>query len=265
MKRYLFYFCFLSALASSCGGEHKSDVPKLQEDAKAKQLLQGIWLNDEAGDVAFKVKGDTIYYPDTTSMPVSFQIFSDTLVLHGAKSTKYPIVKQSAHIFVFANQNGDQVKLIKSEDDADDYFFEGMKVRPLNQNKLIKRDTIVVYGEDKYHCYVQVNPTTFKVVTSSYNDEGVAVDNIYHDNIIHLSIFKGAAKVFSSDFRKQDFRHYVSKNILDEAILSDLLFNKIDKNGIIYTAVLGIGDSNMSYEVSVIIGFDGKIRIKEEK
>lgn len=255
----------LSTIFSSCVENNKSNEAKLQEDLKAKQLFQGIWLNDEAGDVAFKVKGDTIYYPDTTSVPVSFQIFVDTLVLNGVKSTKYPIIKQSSHLFVFANQNGDQIKLVKSEDDADNFFFKGMKVRPLNQNKLIKRDTVVVYGDDKYHCYVQVNPTTYKVVKSSYNDEGVAVDNIYHDNIVHLSVFKGAQKVYSGDFRKQNFKKYVSKNILDEAILSDLLFNSIGKNGITYTALLGIGDSNMSYEVKVMVDFNGKVTMTEEK
>ena len=176
-------------LLSACGGEQKQNIPNVKEDLKAKQLLQGIWLDDDAGDVVFKIHGDTIFYPDTTSMPVAFKVLADTLVLNGAKSSKYPILKQTAHLFIFANQNGEQIKLVKSEAASDDYFFEGKMGRPLNQIELIKRDTIFVYGEDKYHCYVQVNPTTFKVVKSSYNDNGVAVDNIYHDNIVHLSVF----------------------------------------------------------------------------
>lgn len=183
-------------LLSACGGEQKQNAPEVKEDLKAKQLLQGIWLDDDAGDVVFKIHGDTIFYPDTTSMPVAFKVLADTLVLNGAKSSKYPILKQTAHLFIFANQNGEQIKLVKSEDASDDYFFDGKKVRPLNQNELIKRDTILVYGGDKYHCYVQVNPTTFKVVKSSYNDNGVAVDNIYHDNIVHLSVFKEQQKSF---------------------------------------------------------------------
>lgn len=183
-------------LLSACGGEQKQNTPEVKEDLKAKQLLQGIWLDDDAGDVVFKIHGDTIFYPDTTSMPVAFKVLADTLVLNGAKSSKYPILKQTAHLFIFANQNGEQIKLVKSEDASDDYFFEGKKVRPLNQNELIKRDTILVYGGDKYHCYVQVNPTTFKVVKSSYNDNGVAVDNIYHDNIVHLSVLKEQQKSF---------------------------------------------------------------------
>lgn len=48
-------------------------------------MLQGIWLNDDdEDDVAFRVKGDTIYYPDSTSQPVYFYIAGDTLVMKGA-------------------------------------------------------------------------------------------------------------------------------------------------------------------------------------
>lgn len=252
-------------LLSACGGGQKQNAPEVKEDLKAKQLLQGIWLDDDAGDVVFKIHGDTIFYPDTTSMPVAFKVLADTLVLNGAKSSKYPILKQTAHLFIFANQNGEQIKLVKSEDASDDYFFEGKKVRPLNQNELIKRDTILVYGKDKYHCYVQVNPTTFKVVKSSYNDNGVAVDNIYHDNIVHLSVFKGAAKVFSSDFKKRNFEKHVPAEILQEAILSDMLFSKIDASGVHYVAVLGIGDTRISYDVEVVVSFDGKLHMSVAK
>ena len=81
-------------LLSACGGEQKQNAPEVKEDLKAKQLLQGIWLDDDAGDVVFKIHGDTIFYPDTTSMPVAFKVLADTLVLNGAKSSKYPILKQ---------------------------------------------------------------------------------------------------------------------------------------------------------------------------
>lgn len=250
----------LTALSSCVGNKESNQKPiEIEENAKAKQMLQGIWVNEDAGDVVFKIKGDTIFYPDTTSMPVYFQVMADTLVLHGANSVKYPIIKQTEHVFVFANQNSEQVKLMKSEDPNDGYLFEGKKPRPLNQNQLIKRDTIVVNGADRYHCYVQVNPTTYKVVKSTYNDEGVAVDNIYHDNIIHLSIFKGTAKLWSGNIRKQQFTEYVPKQFLDQAILSDLIYNKVDAQGIHYLAVFGTGDSNVSYEINVTVGFDGKM------
>lgn len=245
----------------SCGSGDSQKPVEIEENTTAKQMLQGIWVNDDAGDVVFKVKGDTIFYPDTTSMPVYFQVMADTFVLHGGSCAKYPIVKQTEHVFVFANQNGEQVKLVKSEDPNDAYLFEGKKARPLNQNQLIKRDTVLMRGSDRYHCYVQVNPTTYKVVKSTYNDEGVAVDNIYYDNIVHLSIFKGATKLYSGNIIKQQFADYVPKQFLDQAILSDLIYNKVDEQGIHYIAVLGTGESNVSYEISVSVGFDGKLTL----
>ncbi|MFC2475292.1 MAG: DUF4738 domain-containing protein, partial [Prevotella sp.] len=69
---------------SSCQRKHSSGKEEaVQEDSVAKQMLQGIWVDEDGQDVAFKAQGDSIFYPDTTSQPVRFQIFGDTLVLHG--------------------------------------------------------------------------------------------------------------------------------------------------------------------------------------
>ena len=49
--------------AAGCANKSKQDENALsQEDMKAKQLLQGIWLNEDEEDVVFKVQEDTIYY-----------------------------------------------------------------------------------------------------------------------------------------------------------------------------------------------------------
>lgn len=232
MTRFRLGFVLLSVLLvavlvgcrRTAGG--KASLP--QEDLRAKQMLQGIWLNDAEGDVSFMAKGDTIFYPDSTSQPVRFAIYGDTLVLSAAGESKYPIVKQAPHLFVFKNQNGDVVKLVKSEDPDDRYAFEERRPVALNQNRLIKRDTVVTLGGEKYHSYTQVNPTTYKVVKSSYNDDGVAVDNVYHDNIVHVSVFNGARKVYSGDFRKQAFVRLVPADYLSQSVLSDITFTRID-------------------------------------
>ena len=162
---------------SSCkkGAAAQKDVT-VQEDSVAKQMLQGIWVDEDEQDVAFKAQGDSIFYPDSTSMPVRFQIIADTLVLHGASDVKYPILKQTRHLFVFRNQNGDEIRLVLSDDADDANFFSDKHPQPLNQGKLIKRDTIVSFQNKSYHCYIQINPTTYKVIKSSWNDEGVEVE-----------------------------------------------------------------------------------------
>ena len=46
------------------------------EDKQAKEMLQGLWTNGESSDPAMLVKGDSIFYPDSASMPVRFWIRS---------------------------------------------------------------------------------------------------------------------------------------------------------------------------------------------
>ena len=252
--------CGLSLLAGCNSKTVSADAP--QEDAHAKELLQGVWLNEDDEEVVFRIKGDTIYYPDSTSQPVYFYVSSDTLVMKGAQVVKYPIMKQAAHLFEFKNQNGDVMKLVKTTDKSYLNSFKQEHTVALNQNTLIKRDTIVALADDKYHLYVQVNPTSFKVFKSSFNDDGVQVDNVYYDNIVNLHVYRGNSKVFSRDFHKKDFAGKVPDSFLNQSILSDLVFDHIDKDGIHYLAVLAMPDSSLSYQVKVTVSFSGKLRVQ---
>ena len=255
--------CFLLGVAA-CGQKSEKKQPEIKEDTAAKKLLQGIWLDgDDEDDVAFRVKGDTIYYPDSTSRPVYFYIVGDTLVMKGANTSKYPIVNRAAHIFQFKVQNGDIVKLVKTDDQSYLQQFSHEQPVTLNQNTLVKRDTVVNAGNEKLHLYVQVNPTTFKVYKSSYNDDGVEVDNVYHDNIVNVNSYQGSRKIFGRDFRKEDFKGQVPHEFLKQSILSDIVFRKVDADGVHYKVVLAMPDSSMSYQVEIIISLEGKMTIKK--
>lgn len=237
----------------------------VEENRAAKNLLQGIWLNEDEEDVAFRVKGDSVYFPDSTSVPAYFRIERDSFVLAGANVMRYKIVKQTPHLFVFVNQNGERVKLVKTSDNSYASMFSKKTPVSVNQNRLLKSDTVVFHGNEKYHSYVQVNPTTYKVVKATVNDDGMEVGNIYYDNIIHLGIFRGAEKLFSCDLHKKEFAHEVPAQFLKQAVFSDLAFFSIDSEGLHYFAVLAIPDTSISYMVEVIVGFDGKMtkRIKK--
>lgn len=259
----LLLVCFLMGVAA-CGQKSEKEQPEQKEDTTAKKLLQGIWLDgDDEDNVVFRVKGDTIYYPDSTSQPVYFYIVGDTLVMKGANLSKYPIMKQAAHIFQFKVQNGDIVKLVKTDDQSYLQQFSHEQPVTLNQNTLVKRDTVVNAGNEKLHLYVQVNPTTFKVYKSSYNDDGVEVDNVYHDNIVNVNIYQGSRKIFGRDFRKEDFKGQVPHEFLKQSILSDIVFRKVDADGVHYKVVLAMPDSSMSYQVEIIISLEGKMTIKK--
>lgn len=264
MRRRAFLLAIVGCLVALVGcGKKNNPVDAFHEDEHAKALLQGIWLNEDADDVAFQVKGDTIYYPDSTSQPMYFYIHSDTLVMKGASEVKYPIVKQAAHLFEFKNQGGDIIKLVKTSDKSYMSAFREERPIALNQNKLVKRDSVVVFAGEKYHLYVQVNPTTYKVYKSSYNDDGVQVENVYYDNIVNVNIYKGASKVFSRDFHRKDFAKKVPVSFLEQAILSDMVINHVDKDGFHYLAILAQPDSYLSYQVKVQVSLNGSLKIQK--
>ncbi len=255
----LIVLLFASLLLISCN-KHKQDKSTVVEDTVAKKDLQGIWLNEDGEDPTFRIHGDTIYFPDSTSAPVRFYVENDTLALMGANITKYHIIKRTPHLFIFVNQNGERVRLVKSSDtDYLEQFEQKTSVVSINQQRLIKRDTIVYLGQQKYHCYVQVNPTTYKIVIPSCNDDGVEVDNVYFDNIVHLSIFNGEKKLFSQNLNKSDFDKCITQDILHQTVLSDLIFYGIDKEGIHYFSILAIPNSSSSYMVELIVDFTGKL------
>lgn len=257
--RYAFLLFAVSCLLIACSNRKHGISLASSEDQVAKKMLQGVWLNEDEDNPAFRVVGDTIFYPDSTSQPVYFQIFEDTLVLHSSNTAKYLIVKQAPHLFIFKNQNGDIVKCVKTTDRSYLAFFGESRPMALNQNKLIKRDSVVIYGNEHYHWYIQVNPTTYKVAKQTYNDNGVEVDNVYFDNIIHLSLFRGGTQVFSRDFRKNDFKRQVPSGVLSQSILSDIIYTETNTAGFHFCANVCVPDSPTSYQITIIIGFNGKM------
>lgn len=253
-----------AAMISSCGSRQDKLIEQ-KEDLTAKKNLQGIWLDDNDDDVAFRIKGDTVYFPDSTSTPTYFRVECDSFVLVGGNVTKYRIVKQTPHLFVFINQSGERVKLYKTNDNSYMDVFAPKTTLYINQNKLVKRDTIIFHDGEKYHCYVQINPTSYKVVKSSFNDDGVEVDNVYYDNIINLGVFNGNRRIFSSDLRKEHFKKDVPQQFLEQAVFCDVRYDHTGNDGIHFFSVLAIPETSISYMVETIVGYDGKLtkRIKK--
>lgn len=126
---FILLACFV---LMACSERKNAKIINNSEDKKAKQLLQGIWMNDDDGDIAFRVLGDSIFYPDSLSVPVAFKIQQDSFVLLSSNITKYPIIKQSEHVFEFKNSNGEVVHLVKSNDPSNIYEFEHHSVMQIN-------------------------------------------------------------------------------------------------------------------------------------
>lgn len=109
-------FVLLLVLKVSACGNRQNKAVEPTEDLTAKHELQGIWLDEDGEDVAFRVKGDSVYFPDSTSVPTYFRIENHSFVLIGGKTTKYKIMKQTPNVFEFKNQSGETVKLYKTND-----------------------------------------------------------------------------------------------------------------------------------------------------
>lgn len=58
-------------LVSSCSST-KNGENSDREDLTAKELLQGVWLDDETDMPLMRISGDTIYYADPQNAPVYF-------------------------------------------------------------------------------------------------------------------------------------------------------------------------------------------------
>lgn len=260
MTKNIIYFALLCSLFLMGCGNGTQRQQDTEDDSNAEAMLEGIWVDANEGDVSFRVKGDTIYYPDSISRAVGFRIMNDTLVLLGNNVSKYRIVRQEEDVFEFENGNGDIISLVKSENPSDSLLFIHDNSIVINQNTLIKRDTVVNYTDKRYHCYVQVNPTTYQVYKSSYNDDGLEVENVYYDNIVHISIYSGANGIFSKDFRKKDFSYAVPEQMIDQCILSDIVYDKLDDKGFHYQAQLGIPDSPSCFIADFTISYEAAIK-----
>ena len=256
MKKLL-TISMLMVVLVACNQNNSSVLP---DDKEAKASLQGVWLDSESGEVSFKVNGDTIFFSDATSMPTYFRIYGDSLYL--ASGTSYGIVKHTENLFWFNNQNGDILKYRKGDGSEEEMSDDSVSPSVLTYTHQVKIDSIVSYNGNRYHWYIAINPTKYKVSKRSYNEDGLEVENVYYDNIMHISVFQDARKIFSSDFHKQQYKSIVPEAFLEEAILANMEYSHIDASGLHFNATLCIPDGATCYMVESTISYTGVASMK---
>lgn len=249
----------------ACGSEKTNSSEQKGEDFTAKELLQGIWLDDETESPLMRVIGDTIYYADAQSTPISFKIIQDTLFTFGNDTTYYKIDKQAEHIFWFHSITDDVVKLHKSEDPNDSLSFVRQQLIVPTYTEVTKRDSVVTYNGTRYRAYVYINPSKKRVVRTTYSEDGISMDNVYYDNVMHICVYEGKKNMFASDITKQMFEATIPQDFLAQAILSDTRFVRVDRNGFHYQAILSIPESSIYSIADMIIDFDGNLSIVPTK
>lgn len=253
------------ALLLSCSkGKETTLSEQPQTDTTAMRLMEGMWLNND-GEPSLRILGDSVYFRYNASAPLRFTVLGDTMIMFGSNDVRYPLVQLSATTLQFRNPTGDTVTLHKSETPyEDDIFFDEHPTAnnapspafPINQGRKVRRDTVIFVSGERYHCYMQVNPTTFKVYKSSLNDDGVEIDDIYYDNTVYIAVFTGRKKLYSHEFRKADFAEYIPENMLRQTVLSDIRLDKTGKESIVFYAQLAIPDSPTSFiiDINVALG-----------
>jgi hypothetical protein len=229
-------------------------------DLDAMRRLEGIWLDGETDEVLLQVRGDSIFYPDTTSLPARFIIYDDTLLIFGASDLRYPIRRQSDYAFDYVNVQGDEMHLRRSESPDDSLLFVHRRYAPIILDRLVKRDTVVFTPSgQRLHLYIDVNPTSRKVFRTAYNDNGMQVQQVYYDNIIHISVYDGRKKLFSRDIDKRQFAELIPSGFLDGAILSNMEWGKTDAKRTTFRATLCEPEGAKCYVVDLHVSLDGQL------
>lgn len=72
MKKLVIELCCVIALAACGNGKEQKT---LEEDATAKALLQGVWINDETELPLMRIEGDTIYMPILRISPYHSRLY----------------------------------------------------------------------------------------------------------------------------------------------------------------------------------------------
>ena len=251
-------------IVTACGQKEQKQEPAVdaapQENLEAKAMLQGVWMDSETEEVMLKAEGDTIYYADATNLPVYFRIMGDSLELG---SNVYLITKLTEHNLWFKNYGGDEIRMVKRDkEDEDQPDFEEQATKVISSTEVVKVDSVVYYGGQRYHWYVAINPTRYRVIRSTYTPEGVAVDNVYYDNIIHVSVFKGNQRLYGQNFNKQAYAADVPADFLQQSILGNIRFSHVDSQGFHFDATICIPDGESCYMVETLISFNGQVSMK---
>ncbi len=232
-----------------------------QKDREAKTMMQGVWQDRETEQPVLKAVGDTIFFADDSSQPAYFCVVGDSLLLGDAS---YFITKLNEFNLCFQNATGEEVELTKHDETIDepvaDFSIDEPKV--ISTTEVVNVDSVVMYGGQRYHWYVTVNPTRNRVTRTTFNADGMAVEKVYFDNIIHVSVFKQGQRLFTRDFNKRAYAADVPDEFLQQAILGNIRYSHTDADGLHFEATVCLPDGESCYLIETLVGLNGQLSLK---
>ena len=88
--------------------------------------------------------------------------------------------------------------------------------------------------------------------------------NIFADNTITVEIMNGKQKFFSRTFTKKNFEAYIDSAFVKRGILECLVFDKVDKGRLGFSASVSYPQTDMYESLMIYISGDGKMSIEKD-
>lgn len=176
-------------MLAGCLSPQQNGAEKQDENQEVIQRLQGIWLDDNTEAPLFKIQGDSIYYASQINAPMAFSVHNDTMTVYSAQPIHYFIEECLSYSLRYRTSVGETVSLHKAESDT--LSFGTVVPVKVVENGVFEKDSVIFHGGERYRGYSYINPTKKRVTLVSINEEGLPVENIYYDNIIHICVYEG--------------------------------------------------------------------------
>lgn len=261
MKNIVLVLCSCVVLGSCAPKQAEREVRQQSEtDARVLEGLQGVWLDDNTEYPLFKIAGDSIYYTGQNNVPQHFALVNDTLMVYGVQTVCYPVRKRTEYAIHFVTPQGDLVSLHKSDMDSAYYVESVPEVeQPV---EVIQKDSVILFEGERYRGYAYINPTGIKVVRPGISEEGLSVDNVFYDNIIHICVYQGTRCLYSKDIKRPMFTGLVPDDFLNNSILSDMNFVEVNAEGYVFEATLCMPDGPTCYNIHLIVSKEGELEFR---
>lgn len=236
------------------------------EDLQAKATLQGIWVDDGGEALQFRADGDSLYYPGRESRPLYFKFVGGQLMICGADTIAYKVDCLEQDRFWYHSITGELIKLHRSEYELDSLEFLDVLREPVAlYDSVVKKDSVILFDQHRYHGYVYINPSTMRVFKTSYNENGMKIEQAFYDNVVHICVYEGQTSLYAKDFTKKDFESVIEPDFLYSAVLGDMDFIDVDERGFWYEASLCIPNEPSCYQVFILITHEGEMSVLKDR
>ena len=112
---------------------------------------------------------------------------------------------------------------------------------------------------------IHAKPGNMTPGTDGQTEDGMSIDNIYYDNVMHICVYEGRKSLYASDITKQMLSPYVSADFLSKSLFSDMQFIGVGPSGFHYQASVCIPESFVCNIVDLYVSFKGKLTMKAAK